>query len=196
VIGVVRFGDTLSKIADRYGITLAELLRLNPGLDIARLVVGSQVRLAAPLAPVRTTALSLISTGSGVLRWPDISIPATSQRNTTQLPSASEPIQKPLSQREQALLEQIRSQPSGQWRTYGECHYDWSQWKLYANGIRSTNVDCGHEKLIIGVSCTKLLVARYDPQSGWSNWRSPASGDRVNKGQDEMTAALCANIKP
>ena len=41
----VRFGDTVIKIAQRYGLTLQELLRLNPGLETARLVVGSQVRL-------------------------------------------------------------------------------------------------------------------------------------------------------
>ena len=43
---IVLFGDTVVKIAQRYGLTLQELLRLNPGLETARLVVGSQVRLA------------------------------------------------------------------------------------------------------------------------------------------------------
>ena len=55
---VVRFGDTLAKIAHRYGLTLHELLRLNPGLETARLVVGSQVRLAG-------------STTGGVT-WPEL----------------------------------------------------------------------------------------------------------------------------
>ena len=45
---VVRFGDTVLKIAQRYGLTIQELLRLNPGLETGRLVVGSQVRLAQP----------------------------------------------------------------------------------------------------------------------------------------------------
>lgn len=43
---VVRFGDTVFKIAQRYGLTLSELLRLNPHMDTARLVVGSPIRLA------------------------------------------------------------------------------------------------------------------------------------------------------
>jgi hypothetical protein len=42
---IVRFGDTVVKIAQRYGSTLQELLCLNPGIETARLVVGSQVRL-------------------------------------------------------------------------------------------------------------------------------------------------------
>jgi LysM repeat protein len=48
---VVRFGDTVLKIAQRYGLTIQELLSLNPGLETGRLVVGSQVRLAQPLRP-------------------------------------------------------------------------------------------------------------------------------------------------
>jgi hypothetical protein len=43
---VVHFGDNQVKIAQCYNITISELLRLNPGLEIARLVVGTQIRLA------------------------------------------------------------------------------------------------------------------------------------------------------
>jgi len=70
--GVVRFGDTLAEIARRYGMTLAELLRLNPGLETARLVVGSQVRLAqsAPLPTLRPV-LGLNPVGSGGTSWPE-----------------------------------------------------------------------------------------------------------------------------
>ena len=44
--GVVKLGDTMLRIADRYGLSIHDLLRLNPGLESARLVVGTQVRLA------------------------------------------------------------------------------------------------------------------------------------------------------
>jgi murein DD-endopeptidase MepM/ murein hydrolase activator NlpD len=70
--GVIKLGDTLIRIAQRYGVTLAELLSLNPGLETARLVVGSQVRLAQS-SPVRTHALiGLKPVGSGGLSWPDL----------------------------------------------------------------------------------------------------------------------------
>jgi murein DD-endopeptidase MepM/ murein hydrolase activator NlpD len=68
---VVRFGDTLFKIAERYGITLSELLRLNPGMETARLVVGTQIRVAQS-SPGRTPLLlGLKPVGSGGLSWPD-----------------------------------------------------------------------------------------------------------------------------
>ena len=40
----VRFGDTLTTLAQRYGLTLHELLRLNPGIESARLAVGTTIR--------------------------------------------------------------------------------------------------------------------------------------------------------
>ena len=70
--GVIRLGDTIAEIASRYGMTIAELLRLNPGLETARLVVGSQVRLAqsAPL-PALPPVLGLNPVGSGGVSWPE-----------------------------------------------------------------------------------------------------------------------------
>jgi murein DD-endopeptidase MepM/ murein hydrolase activator NlpD len=69
---VVRFGDTLLKIAQRYGITLAELLRLNPGLETASLVVGSQVRVAQSSPEGGRMLLALKPVGSGGLSWPEL----------------------------------------------------------------------------------------------------------------------------
>jgi murein DD-endopeptidase MepM/ murein hydrolase activator NlpD len=69
---MVQLGDTLMKIAQRSGLTLAELLRLNPGLETARLVAGSQIRLAqsAPL-PLMRPLLATNPLASGGLSWPE-----------------------------------------------------------------------------------------------------------------------------
>jgi LysM repeat protein len=69
--GVVRLGDTLLQIAQRYGVTMQELLRFNPGLDTARLVAGTEIQLVQS-APVRQRAvLGLRPSTSGGLSWPD-----------------------------------------------------------------------------------------------------------------------------
>lgn len=44
----VTSGDTLDEIARRYGTTVAELRRLNPGLDPRRLAIGRSVNLPSP----------------------------------------------------------------------------------------------------------------------------------------------------
>ena len=70
--GVVRFGDTVLKVAQRYGLSVAELIRLNPGLETARLVVGSQVRLAQSAPGRSRMLLGLKPSVSGGISWPDI----------------------------------------------------------------------------------------------------------------------------
>lgn len=68
---VVRFGDTILKISQRYGLSIAELLRLNPGLDTARLVVGSQIQVARSSPGRSRLLLGLAPVGSGGLSWPE-----------------------------------------------------------------------------------------------------------------------------
>jgi len=54
-------------------MTLAELLRLNPGLETARLVVGSQVRLAQSSPAIRQRMLlGMNPVGSGGVSWPEL----------------------------------------------------------------------------------------------------------------------------
>ena len=187
---VVRFGDTVVKIAQRYGLTLQELLRLNPGLETARLVVGSQVRLAQASSGRTRMVLGQEPTTSGGISWPEL--PGFDELNT------NVPKIKPLSPNEQAVLQRIRSNSyTPQWRTYGQCKYDWAGWKLHSNGTRTTGVDCGGSAMrwTVGVSCDRLLVAVHTTASGWSKWKAPAGpGNKSRQGEDEMVAALCANV--
>lgn len=70
--GIVRVGDTLARIAHRYGLTLHELIRLNPGLEAARLIAGTQVRLAQAGTGQSRLILGLAPVGSGGLSWPEM----------------------------------------------------------------------------------------------------------------------------
>ncbi|MCP9877975.1 LysM peptidoglycan-binding domain-containing protein, partial [Cyanobium sp. A2C-AMD] len=191
---VVRFGDTVVKIAQRYGLSLQELLRLNPGLETARLVVGSQVRLAQASSTHTRMVLGLKPTTSGGISWPEL---PGFDKPPSRSP-VSWPTTKPLSPNEQAVLQRIRSNSyTPQWRTYGQCKYDWGGWRLNSNGTRTTAAECGGSAMrwTVGVSCDRLLVAGYTTASGWSKWRAPAGpGNHSRQGEDEMVAALCANV--
>jgi LysM repeat protein len=69
--GVVKLGDTLFQIAQRYGTTMQDILRLNPGLDSARLVAGTEIQLVQAAPPRQRAVLGLRPTTSGGLSWPD-----------------------------------------------------------------------------------------------------------------------------
>ena len=95
---------------------------------------------------------------------------------------------------QQQLLQNIRQeQPFA--RSYGECAYDWNQWKLSADGIRSTKRLCKHEiEDIVAVSCSVLKVNTYE-DGKWGQWKSPLAKD-AKSGEDLMVSNLCANITP
>ena len=253
--GVVRLGDTLLTIAQRYGLTLQELLRLNPGLDTARLVVGTQIRLPSSAQHNSGMVLGPSSTDSEVPPQSEASLPSAALparfddslaslvnegviplgrdrlRNRTRLrpesvqahqqfcsgenlsedecrthvavrrseavsSPAGSAVMRPLSQRETALLQRIRANPSAGWRQYGLCKYDWQGWRLHANNVRTTSAECGPSlSWTVAVSCQKLLVNRNLNRAGWQGWAKPAGPDHQQRaGEDEMVAALCANL--
>ncbi|MEB3275402.1 MAG: peptidoglycan DD-metalloendopeptidase family protein [Cyanobacteriota bacterium] len=69
---VVRLGDTLRKIATRYGMTLQDLLRQNPGIETARLVVGAPIRVVQSSPARQRLILGLKPAASGGLSWPEL----------------------------------------------------------------------------------------------------------------------------
>lgn len=96
---IVRFGDTVAKIAQRYGLTLQELLRLNPGFETARLVVGSPIRLAQSSATQTRMVLGLKPTTSGGINWPELPDPSPAASGANPQPAISiTPAPVPLAQ--------------------------------------------------------------------------------------------------
>ena len=70
--GVVRLGETLLQVAQRYGTTMQELVRLNPGLKTAGLVAGTEVQLVQSAQPRQRAVLGLKPGTSGGLSWPEL----------------------------------------------------------------------------------------------------------------------------
>ncbi|MBM5807670.1 MAG: M23 family metallopeptidase [Cyanobacteria bacterium M_surface_10_m2_179] len=67
----IRLGETIAQIAQRYNLSIGELLNLNPGLQAARLVAGTQIRVAQSNPGRSRMILGLKPTASGGLSWPD-----------------------------------------------------------------------------------------------------------------------------
>ena len=67
---VVRFGDTIDSIAQRHGLSVDQLMRLNPELERLPLVVGRQLRVQT-ISPRDHQLISLKPATSGGVSWPD-----------------------------------------------------------------------------------------------------------------------------
>jgi hypothetical protein len=118
-------------------------------------------------------------------------------------PDPAAEVVKPLSHKEQQLLDRIRKERDGDLRSFGTCSYRWDTWKLQAGGVRTTTYSCQRSEILdhtIGVSCSALKLSTYRPVTplgqtperwAWSTWRLPEAG-----GEDLMVASLCANALP
>ena len=97
---------------------------------------------------------------------------------------------------QQQIIERIKQQqPALVLKAFGQCSYDWNQWKLSPDGIRSTKRLCRHEiEDIVAVSCPILKTNTFE-DGQWGKWRSPLSPE-AKPGEELMVAALCANVVP
>lgn len=86
---VVARGDTLSGIAAAHGARLGDLVALNPGLDPARLSVGSRIRLPATAGGTQLASRSAQSAPAAVASRPAATSPAAAAR--TPAPAADPP---------------------------------------------------------------------------------------------------------
>ncbi len=113
-----------------------------------------------------------------------------------------------LSEKEKALLQRINALKAPRWRPFGACRYDWAGWKLMADGVRTTAVQCGPETeaatagaapaASVAVHCDTLKLSVRSGEQPWSSWRLPyaAAESKERGGEDLMVASLCANAKP
>jgi len=174
---VVRFGDTMLKIAQRYGLTLQEILRLNPGLETVRLVVGSQVRVRSSLVPL---AKPLGPDGAGDLQSrPPIRFDAALDalvRDGVVSPTERARIRSgpfPVPAHPQACR-------SGQ-LSHQECTSGlivrWHGVNRVAphNDVK-TFQDSEAAKALIGISCKSLMVNRKPSYMPWGHWTRPEKG--------------------
>jgi len=100
--------------------------------------------------------------------------------------------------RQQQILEKIMQQAPAlaSERSFGDCTYQWAQWKLSTEGVRTTLRSCKGESAqapsYIAVNCP-LLQVNITEEGKWKGWRSPiAKGSKP--GEAMMVATLCANV--
>ena len=92
-----------------------------------------------------------------------------------------------------ATVEQLMIKIKNQQRQFGDCQYDWRNWKLAADGTRSTQRLCRHQiEEIVVVSCSVLKITNNE-DGQWlklqgSQWRNP------RQGEDLMVATLCSAL--
>jgi len=165
-------------------------------LSAAPLAAASGQEAPAKLAPIGSQEAAPASAAGAGVAAPATPAPAPAVDATG------------LSEKEKALLQKINALKAPRWRAFGACRYDWAGWKLMADGVRTTAVQCGPETeaatvgaapaASVAVHCDTLKLSVRSGEQPWSSWRLPyaAAESKERGGEDLMVASLCANAKP
>ena len=69
---VIASGDTVARIARRFGLSMADLMAMNPGLEPTRIKIGQRVRVARPTsAQLGQDFKARIAATAGIMAFPD-----------------------------------------------------------------------------------------------------------------------------
>ena len=132
-------GDSVASIASRHGLTITDVRKLNPGVNLARLVIGSNLRVAKALPG---SVLAIRPGVSGGASWPYIPYlgGSTTQVDTPEKQRIREQIEL-TRQRELAAAERRERESQEaferRYKTFGDCTYDWQSWGKSPSGVRS-----------------------------------------------------------
>ncbi len=190
----VQPGDTLSGIADLYGIPQERLVALNGLSKPDQLEAGSTLRLRG--ATSTTTAAAK---------------PATKPSSTARRPSAAPvaavtaaPVAKPAAPRPTtatASAKPASSQPASQpalvaakapqttttkpsagtapakpdWRTYGPLQVDWANWQTMGGSFVTPSLNSDGQPLYLAVNCSARRINATGQSGAWRSWDAPQS---------------------
>ena len=190
-------GDSVASIASRYGLTIADIRNLNPGVNLARLALGTKNRIATA-APATTFVLRpVVSVGASWADLPPAAPPlgfggtgrASPQVDTPEKQRIREQIEL---NRQRELLAKARREREHQeafarrYKTFGDCTYDWQSWVKSSSGVRSVKTYPCRGRSEIAVDCQNLKINERDLRR-CSGCKIPIGG------QVDMDAEVCAN---
>ena len=175
-------GDTLEQLAQRHGVNLEQLIRLNSIQQPELLQVGQILKLPAA-SP--STAPAARSAGSDVPQPP-----VESQGSAAAL------LLSPGERRDRAELVVREQAGLVRWKWFNATAVDWAGWKLHPGGVRITLVKPsaadlglhGAAATAVAVQCESLRQTwRID--GSWQPWEAPMPG---SVGQ-RIVIDLCSN---
>jgi LysM repeat protein len=170
-------GDTLEQLAQRHGVSLEALIRLNSISEPELLQVGQVLKL-----PARTL---------GPSSAPDVPPPpADSQEPAAAL------LLSPAERRDRAELALREQAGLVRWKWFNATAVDWAGWKLHSGGVRITLVKPAAADLgLRGASATAVAVQceslrqTWRIDGSWQPWEAPMPG---SVGQ-RIVLDLCSN---
>jgi LysM repeat protein len=188
----VQPGDTLSGIADLYGIPQERLVALNGLSKPDQLVSGTTLRLrgatsaaataAKPAAKPSSTARRPSAAPVAAVTAAPVAKPAAPRATAATAsakPASSQPVSQPAVVAAKAP-QPTTTKPSAapakpDWRTYGPLQVDWANWQTMGGSFVTPSLNSDGQPLYLAVNCSARRINATGQSGAWRSWDAPQS---------------------
>ena len=155
-------GQTLTQIAQAYGVSVASLININRIANPNKLLVGTKLTLRAKPSTEnnpKTTSEVVVNTTTKP------TVQTTAQ--TADKPSAK-PETKPKNTTEVAV-----NTTKTDWRTYGPLQVDWANWQLMEGSYVAKTLNKKGRGLYLAINCPARKINITGANGSWKTWSAP-----------------------
>lgn len=184
---VVRPGESLSTIADGYGVPMSRLVSINGIGDPDLVQAGTRLKLKGSPAPAPVTAAAprprpaATATVAPRPQPKPTAVAAASPRPAvTPSPAAARPTPAATTTTATAT-----ARPGGaglattpgtgkpDWRTYGPLQVDWANWQPMGGSMVAPTLNGEGQSLYLAVNCTARKINATSQAGQWKTWDDP-----------------------
>ncbi len=183
-------GETLSEIADLYGVPMERLASLNGLATPNALMAGTTLKLRTSTAPKPATkpVAAKPAAAKPVAAKPVAAKPAVKPavQPTVQpvvQPVAAKPVVQPTPQpkpvavaAKPAAAKPVAAKPSTpDWRSYGPLQVDWANWQPMGGSFVAPSLNSDGQPLYLAINCSARRLNATGQSGTWKSWDAPQS---------------------
>ncbi len=201
---VVRSGESLSQIAEGYGVPMTQLIAINRISDPNLVESGTRLRLKPTSTPTASPSVKPAAKPAAAAR------PATTPRPVAKpAPAAATPAPRPAPTSQPApAVARATPVPTAKpkpavvaaaprpattaspgkpdWRNYGPLQVDWANWQPMGGSMVAPTLNSQGESLYLAVNCSARKLNATSQAGQWKSWDDPQADF-----EQQLVADLC-----
>ncbi|MCP9860443.1 MULTISPECIES: LysM peptidoglycan-binding domain-containing protein [unclassified Cyanobium] len=197
---VVRSGESLSQIADGYGVPMQQLIAINRISNPNFVESGTRLRLRPAAAPSvkpaarpAAAAKPTPATKPAAKPAPAAAKPAARPTPTSQpAPTVARATPAPAAKPQPAVVAAAprpattASPGKPDWRNYGPLQVDWANWQPMGGSMVAPTLNSQGESLYLAVNCSARKLNATSQAGQWKSWDDPQADF-----EQQLVADLC-----
>jgi LysM repeat protein len=189
---VVRSGESLSQIAEGYGVPMTQLIAINRISDPNLVESGTRLRLKPTSTPTAAPSVKPAAKPAAAARPAAAPKPAPKPAATAARPAPAPAATRPApavvratpapAARPQPAVVAAAPRPAStatatpgkpDWRNYGPLQVDWANWQPMGGSMVAPTLNSQGESLYLAVNCSARKLNATSQAGQWKSWDDP-----------------------